>query len=316
MNIKDTVMHRSENNPIITPSSFPKGYAMMECGQTMYNGKYLLLLPIQRKDKVTPAIYVAQSSDGENFEISDEPLIIPSKTFKDIDKYVSRPNISYIPEDETYYISRPVDKSAWGMANVLSKTKDFKTVDDMGVIALPHTRASCLFQGKVNGRYARIDRPNCAPNAGVPSFWISFSDDLKYWGEYTPVQKPYTNWNADRICPTPPIRTKDGWLVIYHGVKEGRYSIGALLLDLDDPTKVVAKAMSPILTPNETFEYKGHTAKPSIDTCGAIVNEEKDEIRIYYSGAGMSIGVATGSLSELIALIKEEEANFESWQWS
>lgn len=314
MNIKETVLHRVKENPIITPSSVVKGYAMLECGQTMYDGKYLLLLPVQRTDKISPAIYAAESTDGEQFEVRTEPLIIPSEKYAELDKYVSRPNVSFVPEDSTYYITRPLDKNSWGRAQILLRTKDFKTVEEMGIIALPHNTASCIFQGKVNGRYARIDRPDSDPFK--PSLWISFSDDLKYWGEYKPLLQPYTNWNADRICPTPPIKTKEGWLVVYHGVKEGRYSIGALLLDLDDPTKIVAKGKSPILTPNVDFEYKGHTAKSSVDTCGAIVDEQADEIRIYYCGAGMSIGMAKGKLSELLELIKYEDANFEDWQWS
>lgn len=314
MNIKETVMHRVERNPILTPSSFPKGYAMMECGQTKYGNKYLLLVPIQRTDKISPAIYVAESTDGEHFDIRLEPLIIPSKKYKDVDKYVSHPSVSYVPEDDAYYITRPLSKNSWGKAQLLSKTMDFKTVEEMGIIALPHNTVSCIFQGKVKGRYARLDRPDS--DSFKPSLWISFSDDLKYWGEYTPLLKPYTNWNADRICPTPPIKTKDGWLVIYHGVKEGRCSIGAFLLDIDDPTKIVAKGKSPILTPNVDFEYKGYTQKATVDTCGAIVDEETDEIRIYYCGAGMSIGMAKGKLSELLELIKHEDANFEDWQWS
>ena len=314
MNIKETVMHRFEDNPIITPSNMPKGYAMMECGQTMYDGKYTLLVPIQRTDKVSPAIYVAESEDGEHFKFGAEPLITPSKKYKELDKYISRPSVSYVPEDDMYYITRPLSKNSWGRAQLLSRTRDFKTVEEMGIMALPHNASSCIFQGKINGRYARIDRPDSNPFK--PSLWISFSDDLKYWGEYTPLQKPYTNWNDEQLIPAPPIKTKEGWLIIYSGEKIGRFCLGAILLDLNDPTKVKAKANSPILTPNVDFEYMGTTNNPSVDTCGAIVNEEKDEIRIYYCGAGMSIGMAKGSLSELLNLIKYEDANFEDWIWS
>ena len=314
MNIKETVLHRVAAGPIITPSSVEKGYAMLDCGQTMYNGKYLLLIPIQRKDKLSPALFTATSEDGVNFDISEKPLVVPSKEYSELDKYVIRPSISYIPEDDMYYITRPLNQNGWGKAQLLSKTKDFKTVEEMGLIALPHNCACCLFQGKVGGRYVRIEQTETAPFK--PAFWLSYSDDLKYWGEYTPLLMPYTNWNADLITPTPPIKTKAGWLVVYSGVKEGRVSLGAVLLDLNDPSKIVAKGMSPILTPNIDFEYKGHTHKPGVNTCGAVVDEEKDEISVYYCGAGMSIGAAKGSLSELIELIKYEDANFDEWKWS
>ena len=314
MNIKDTIMHRCANNPVITPSSVTKGYSVLECGQTMYNGKTLLLVPVLRGDKNTPAVFVAESSDGENFEFREKPLIIPSKKYAELDKYVSRPCVSYVPEDDTYYITRKMVGSAWGKSILLSKTTDFETVEEMGIIALPHSEAACIFQGMVNGRYAKIDRRDSQPLK--PALWISFSDDLKYWGEYTPLLQPYANWNDGQLIPTPPIKTKDGWLVIYCGEKEGRLSIGAFLLDLNDPTKVKVTAKSPILTPNVDFEYMGATNRPSVDTCGAIVDEEADEIRIYYCGGGMSLGMAKGSLSELLELIKYEDANFEDWKWS
>ena len=108
--------------------------------------------------------------------------------------------------------------------------------------------------------------------------------------------KPYTNWAADKIGPTPPIKTKYGWLEIYHGVKWLRYSLGAVLLDLEDPTKIIGKMNSPILTPNEPYEYMGHTNAGTVFSCGAI-------------------GLATAKLSELIETIMYEEENCENWIW-
>lgn len=314
MNIKDTVLHRCEKNPVLTPLSVPNGYSLSMCGQTIYEGKYTLLVPIQLSNKKSPAIFKAVSEDGENFVVSEKPLIIPSKKYSELDKNITRPNVSYVPEDDTYYITRQLCGSAWGKTQLLSKTKDFETIEEMGIMTLPHNTASCIFQGKIGGRYARIDRPDSNPFK--PSLWVSFSDDLKYWGEYTPLQKPYTNWNDGQLIPSPPIKTKDGWLLIYCGEKCGRFSIGAMLLDTEDPTRVIAAAKSPILTPNVDFEYMGLSNSPSVDCCGAIVEEEKDEIRIYYCGGGLSIGLAKGSLSELLELIKYEEANFEDWKWS
>lgn len=314
MNIDEGIMNRVIDKPIITPSSVKNGYMLMTPGQTTLDGKYILLIPIQKFDKISPAVFVAVSENGEEFHIDDKPVIVHSEKYAEIDKFVSRPNISYIPEDEMYYITRPLDNSLWGKAELLSKTKDFKNIEEVGIITLPHNSASCIFQGKIGNKYARIDRPDTDPFK--PSLWISFSDDLKYWGEYSPLLQPYTNWNADEILPTPPIRTDDGWLVIYTGVKEGRRSVGALLLDLEDPTKIIAKGKSPILTPNLDFEYLGTGIKPSVDTCGAIVNEDKDEITIYYCGGGMSIGVAKASLKELIKKIKYEDKEFGDWIWS
>ena len=155
-----------------------------------------------------------------------------------------------------------------------------------------------------------------AGSVGNGNIWISYSDDLLNWGGHRPLLKPWTNWNADKIGPTPPIKTKYGWLEIVHGVKERRYSLGAVLLDIDNPAKVIAKAKSPILTPNAPYEYMGHSQAPTVFACGALADEEKDEIRIYYGASDICVGLATGKLSELIDLIKYENANFDDWRWS
>lgn len=316
MYIEDTVMHRYEGNPIITPSSFPNAYGTFNCCPFRYKDKYMLLQPIQRKDEQVPAIYVAESDDGVNFTIRDNPLIKRSEPLYELDHWPIDPRVSYVPEDDMYYICRPIN-SSWGVVDMLLRTKDFETVEEMGITALPNNRVPCIFQGKVGGRYARLDRPYGKPGSvGGSSIWISYSEDLIHWGDHKPFMLPYTNWNADKIGPTPPIKTKYGWLEIYHGVKQPRYSLSAVLMDLDDPSKIIAKAKSPILTPNEPYEYMGHAAGPTIFACGATVDEAKDEVRIYYGASDISVGLATGKLSELIDLIMTEDKEFDDWQWS
>lgn len=314
MNISETVLHRYEGNPIITPKDFPHALGTFNCCPTMYNGKYILLQPIQRQDEQVPAIYVAESTDGINFTIRDEPLITRSKKFPELDHWPIDPRVSYVPEDDMYYIMRPMN-SSWGVTGMLLRTKDFETVEEVEISTLPHNRVPCIFQGKVNGRYVRLDRPYGGGGPGG-NIWISYSDDLIHWGEHRPFMKPYTNWAADKIGPTPPIKTKYGWLEIYHGVKQLRYAIGAVLLDLDDPSKIIARANSPILTPSEPYEYMGHITSGVVFPCGALVDEDKDEIRLYYGAADICVGLATGKLSELIELMKYETENFKPWQWS
>lgn len=308
MYMKEFGLHRYENNPIITPQDIEGSYATFNCGQTMYKGKTILLVAAQMKTDPIPRMYVAESEDGINFKIRKEPLITQSKNpiIRDLDTWPIDPRITYIPEDDMYYIMRPIN-SDWGCSAVLGRTKDFETYEDLEIIALPHNRVPSLFPGKINGLYARIDRPYDGRNEG--RMWISFSPDLKYWGGYRPLLKQYTIWNYTKIGPTPPIKTKDGWLVIIHGVStscaDSRYSLGAMLLDLEDPTKVIGKTMSPILTPDAPYEYMG-TVPNVIFSCGAIADEEKDEIRVYYGAADTYIALATGKLSEIIRMCKEE----------
>lgn len=315
MNIEEKVFHRNINNPIISPKDIQGAFATFNCAQTMYNGKTILLLPVQEMGNQVPSIHLAESDDGINFKIHEEAFIKRSENFHDLDLWPIDPRLSYIPEDDMYYIMRPMN-SSWGCITMLMRTKDFKNVEEMGIVSLPNNRVPCLFQGKINGRYARLDRPyGGAGSTAGGNIWISYSDDLIHWGDYRPFMKPYTNWAADKIGPTPPIKTKYGWLEIYHGVKCLRYSLGAVLLDLEDPTKIIGKMNSPILTPNEPYEYMGHTNAGTVFSCGAIVEEEKDEIRLYYGASDCAIGLATAKLSELIETIMYEEENCENWIW-
>ena len=314
MNIAEKIFHRNENNPLIAPKDVEGGLATFNCAQTVYNGKTILLLPIQRMDEQVPSIHIAESDDGIHFDIHKEPFIKRSEQFYELDHWPIDPRVSYIPEDDMYYIMRPMN-SSWGVCANLLRTKDFKEVEEMGIVSLPHNRVPCLFQGKINGRYARLDRPYAGGGSGG-NIWISYSDDLLHWGDHRPFMKPYTNWSADKIGPTPPIKTKYGWLEIYHGVKMYRYSLGAVLLDLDDPSKIIGKLKSPILTPNETYEYQGHAYQPTVFSCGAIVEEKKDEVRVYYGASDCAIGLATAKLSELIDAIMYEEEHFDEWRWS
>ena len=93
--------------------------------------------------------------DGINFNIHSEPFIKRSEKFYDLDHWLIDPRVAYIPEDDMYYIIRPIN-SSWGCSSLLLRTKDFKSVEEMGIVALPHNRVPSLFQGKVNGRYARL----------------------------------------------------------------------------------------------------------------------------------------------------------------
>ena len=160
MNIRERGLRRYEGNPIITPKDFPGALGTFNCGQTMYKGKTILLLPIQRMDEQVPAIYIAESCDGINFDIRPKPFIERSASdeYHELDHWVIDPRVTYIAEDDCYYIMRPMN-SSWGTCVMLCRTKDFETYEEMGIAALPHNRVPCLFPEKINGKYVRLDRP-------------------------------------------------------------------------------------------------------------------------------------------------------------
>ena len=304
---KEFVLKRHLENPIIKPMDFPGAAAIFNPGQTMYNEKTLLLVSILHKSnyyngKPGATTHVAESADGIHFDINPEPFLqIPDiEPYNNLDLHPIDTRITKI--DDTYYILHP-GCSSWRTLGILGKAKDFKKYEYMDIVSMPHNRGSSLFPEKINGEYVRLDRPG---GGDFGDIWISYSKDLIYWGRHRPLLKPYNYWNITKVGPTPPIKTEKGWLEIIHGVQiipyhNAIYSLGAIMLDLEDPSRVIGKTESFILTPEEPYELAGRVPN-TIFTTGAIADHNKDIIRIYYGAADTCIGLATGSLSKLLDL--------------
>ena len=297
------ILKRHPENPIIKPRDFPGAAAVFNSGQTMYKGKTILLISITHRSGYYRGVkrettHVAESIDGIHFRINPAPFL------DTIDTRVTKIG-------DTYYIIYPAS-GQWGTYGLLGKTKDFKKCEYIETISLPDNRVPCLFPEKINGKYMRIDRPyRVCPNNfhEFGNLWTSSSPDLIHWGCYKPLLKPYAWWGSRKIGPTPPIKTKAGWLMIIHGVSQScsghRYCLGAILMDLKDPAKILGKTKSHILAPYESYEQCGIVPNV-VFTCGAIPDYDKDQIRIYYGGADTCIGLATCSLSKLVdACLKE-----------
>lgn len=317
MLFSDVCFTRYEHNPIIAPKDFAAGaMATMNCGQTMYNGKTILLVSVLYRNRTKPAIHVAESEDGIHFTIRPEPFITRSKLphVTPLDGWVIDPRVTYFAEDNCYYIMRP-GNSPVGCVAILGKTTDFETYEDIDIIAMPNNRVPCLFPEKIDGYYVRFDRPYSLASSlsGGPwhgNIWLSYSPDLIHWGRHRLALTPWGNWSGTKIGPTPPIKTDKGWLEIIHGVTTdcsgSRYSLGAAMFDLKDPSKCIGKVGGPVLTPDAPYEYQGRTPNV-LFSCGCIADYDKDRLRMYYSACDTSICLATGKLSELVDLCLQND---------
>ncbi len=300
---KDTILKRYSENPILSPRNFPYGYAdvVFNPGQCMFNGKVLLLLAVRLSTERSAKIHVAESADGINFEIHEKPLFTVNMNEEEIGQLDEHPIDCRVTQiGDTYYIVRP-GSSRHGTIGMLYKTTDFRSVEFIDVIALPNNRVPCLFPEKINGMYYRLDRPLANNVRG--EIWISRSPDLVHWGHHRFLLESYQHWCWEKIGPTPPIRTEKGWLEIIHGVYRScsvvTYSIGAVMLDLENPEKVIGKTEGYILTPEEPYEYMGKT--PScVFTTGAVVDWNTRKLKVYYGAADTCIGLAEGNLDEII----------------
>jgi beta-1,2-mannobiose phosphorylase / 1,2-beta-oligomannan phosphorylase len=194
--------------------------------------------------------------------------------------------------------------SSYGVGVGLIQTRDWKFFERKGMILPPHNKDCAIFEDKIRDKYFALHRPS-SPQLGGNYIWLAESPDLIHWGNHKCVATTRANrWDSARIgAGCSPIRTPSGWLVIYHGANEDhRYCLGALLLDIDYPSKVIARSTFPIMEPTEAYERTGFFGNV-IFTNGHIING--DTIRLYYGasdevicGAELSIKEILGSLSK------------------
>ena len=305
---KTDILHRWEGNPIITLGDIPTSCSNIHnCAAVKYKNKYLLLLDIEDL-KGHQVIYSAESKDGYYFTVSKKPLIqlCDIKGGRTTAEGVVDPRITLI--EGTYYITFMVD-SKTGFRLALAKTSDFKTISILGYISEPDTKAGALFPEKINGRYARLERPKEGGR-----IWISYSDDLVYWGSSDVLLSPRPGyWDFHRVgCAVPPFRIKTGeWMLIYYGIKNTSggplFRIGAAILDKDDPGLVVKRTNIPILSPRKYYERVGDINN-LVYSCGAIV--ENNIIKLYYGAAHGCICLGTTSVDEIMENCTESEKEF------
>lgn len=190
----------------------------------------------------------------------------------------------------------------------LAATKDFKTFKKFGRIteAAVDDRDAYLFPERINGKYVMISRPKFK-NAGVkmPSIWISFGDDLIDFCSPQLLMTGNEWWECQRMGGgTPPVKTDKGWFMLYHGVDEkGVYRVGAVLLDLDDPRKIIARTKDFLMEPDSDFELEG-LYEGCVFPTGAVVKD--GTLFVYYGCADMYIGLATCDFEKLIAYLYNE----------
>lgn len=307
MSRKEEYLFRHPANPILRPESIPGADALMNGCPFMYQGKIHLLQPVIWKGKEAPSMHVCVSEDGVNFTINPEPFIQIATEESDprfhVDRWLIDPRITQI--DDAYYIFRPGD-SYLGTLAMLDVTRDWKTVEHLGVHSLPMNRVPCLFPKTFNGRYARLDRPMGRAEGNL---WISWSEDLRYWGDHRHLSNGWAYWMGKKLGPCVPIQTDEGWLVIVHGVLDScagsRYSLGAMLLDLDHPEKIIGRMKSYILTPDRDYEFQGNVPNV-VFACGALAEPENDLLRVYYGAADTTMCLATGSLSQIVDACRKE----------
>lgn len=299
--IHNRVFKKFTTNPILTPNDFPDGVmAILNPGAIYHNGEYILLI-----DAITTALpivfWIARSKDGVHFKVDPEPVNWPKTDHSHPECCVYDPRITKIDDE---FIIMYASSSKYGVRVGIVKTKDFITFERVAIASEQGNRNAVLFPEKINGQYVRLDRPMGDPINDPAGVWISYSDDLIHWGNSKPLMETrFSLWDYQKIgAGAVPIKTKEGWLEIYHGVSDNSngfiYRLGVCLLDLNDPSKVLARGEDPVLWPEYPYEVSGNVGNV-VFTCNAIV-EPDNNVKIYYGAADSCIGLAEAKLSDLL----------------
>jgi predicted GH43/DUF377 family glycosyl hydrolase len=241
---------------------------------------------------------VARSKDGVRFTVDPEIAIGPDNGLEEYG--VEDPRITFI--DGEFHVTY-VSVSRWGITTSLATTTDFRTYDRKGVIFLPDHKDVVIFPERVGGRYVALTRPMPQSFARIFGIWIAFSDDKLSWGGHMPLALPrWGTWDELRTgASAVPFKTDRGWLELYHGVdRETTYAMGAILLDLEDPRRVIARSPAPILSPKEIYECMG-LFNDTVFSCGVVPLDDRGErIRMYYGAADSVVAAADFDVREIL----------------
>ncbi len=316
---KDILRYKS--NPILSRKDIPyNAHLIFNAGVTKFNNKYIMIFRNDyyvNNDSITKFhtdLGLAISSDGIHFKVNKKPFIKYDDINKGENVRIYDPRLIVISND--LYMCFALDTHHGIRGGIMKINKDLKSYKIIS-LSTPDNRNMVLFPEKINGMYVRLERPMpiySRRNKEIFDTWISYSKDLKYWGEskllLATEDVKYCNCKLGPACP--PLKTKKGYIVIFHSVikdeelgKNGYedkwqkvYVCGVMLLDLKDPSKILGISNNPLLIPKEEYELKDGFRNNVIFPCGVLIN--KDTCYIYYGANDTSTCLASIKVNKLI----------------
>ena len=305
------VVWRSSRNPIIPRDLLPDSNSIFNSAVVPFGEGFAGVFRVDNK-KREMRIHAGRSQDGVHWQIDPQPIefITAAPELKPCE-YQYDPRVCWL--EDRYYVT-------WcngyhGPTIGVGYTYDFETFYQLENAFLPYNRNGVLFPRKIGGKYAMLNRPSDTGHTPFGDIFYSASPDLCHWGCHRHVMSPTRRWGwqSTKIGAGPtPIETMQGWLLFYHGVLTSCngfvYSMGAALLDRDEPWKVRYRATPYLLAPWELYECVGDT--PNVVFPGAALTDAPSgRIAIYYGAADTVTCLAYTRVDELIAFVK---ANSES----
>ena len=299
----DMPIWRYSQNPIIRADSIKCSNSIYNSAVVKFEDGYAGVFRCDDKARMMN-LHSGFSNDGINWEINESPIEFVSDD-EGVDVYNGYdPRVCWL--EDRYYIT-------WCNCHIgpsvgISYTFDFKTFYQLENAFLPYNRNGVLFPKKIRNKYMMLSRPSDDGHTPFGDIYISESPDMIHWGRHRLVMSSKKGWQETKIGAGPiPIETEEGWLVLYHGVLTSCngfiYSIGAAILDLDNPSKVIYRTHPYIMAPKENYERIGDVPNV-IFPCAALHEESTGRLAIYYGAADTVTCLAFTQLDILLDFIK------------
>lgn len=302
---------RHPGNPILISAAWPyPAHAVFNPGATLLGDGTTLLLCRVEDHRGISHLCAARSANGiDQWEIDPAPTFAPAPAEYPEEVWgIEDPRITWLPELGKYAIAY-TSFSRGGPGVSLALTEDFKTFERMGVIMPPEDKDAALLPRRFGayGTWVLLHRPSTQIGAHI---WISYSPDLRHWGSHRLMLMARRGawWDANKIGLSPPlIETPEGWLMIYHGVRQTAagciYRQGLALFDLEEPSRCLLRGDEWIFGPEAEYEIHGDVPG-AVFSCGYTVAPDGDTLRLYYGGADCCIALATASIRKLLDWLK------------
>lgn len=299
------VLWRYGRNPILTRDAVPNANSIFNSAVVPFRDGFAGVFRCDDTARVMQ-LHAGRSADGVHWQLDPQRIQFQCK-----DAEVGRFVYGYDPRvcwlEGRYYVT-------WcngyhGPTIGVGYTDDFQAFHQLENAFLPYNRNGVLFPRRIGGKYAMLSRPSDTGHTPFGDIFYSESPDLIHWGHHRHVMSPRGGWQATKVGAGPtPIETAQGWLLIYHGVLTScngfTYSMGAALLDLDEPWKVIHRTRPYLLNPREYYECVGDTPNVAFP-CAALVDSPTGRIAIYYGGADTVTCLAFCQFDELLCFIRE-----------